>query len=148
MSASDVVKTVMTALESNEKDTVDHTLADAFMCYGWTPKPLNKQGFMQVIEGLKSGIPGLIFNLHNVSEEENTVHATWQVAGYQTDSFILPVLSLPPIPQMGKSINLPAEEVDFNVENEQVTRMTVHHVPGGSIRGLLQQLGTDAPIIQ
>ncbi len=148
MSAIDAVKALMNALEANERDTAANYLADHFMATGWTPAPLNKKDFLDVIGGLKEGIPGLIFNLHNVDEVGNTVHGTIQIAGYQTDSFNIPTLSLPPIPQMGRSVSLPAQDVDFTIENELVAFMHIHHVEGGSIRGLLHQLGTDSAIIQ
>ena len=148
MSTIDAVKGLMNALEANERETASNYLADQFVATGWTPKPLGKKDFLDVISGLKEGIPGLIFNLHNVDEQGNKVHGTIQLAGYQTDAFNLPTLSLPPIPQMGRSVSLPAEDVDFTVENEQVTRMDIHHVDGGDIHGLLQQLGTDSPIAQ
>ncbi len=148
MSAIDAVKSLMNALEANERDTAANYLADRFKATGWTPAPLNKKDFLDVVGGLKEGIPGLIFNLHNVSEEGHTVHGTIQIAGYQTDTFNIPTLSLPPIPQMGRSVSLPTEDVDFTVENELVALMHVQHAEGGGIRGLLHQLGTDSAIIQ
>ena len=148
MSATDTVKTLMTALEANDLDIAESLLADDFVMDGWTPQILDKQGFLQVIKGLKEGIPGLIFNLHNVQEYDNKVQATWQVIGYQTDSFNIPVLSLPPIPQMGRSISMPTEDVEFTAHNDLITRLLVKPTSGGGIRGLLQQLGTDSTLAQ
>jgi hypothetical protein len=148
MSATDTVKTFMAALEGNEFEEAASYLADDFLMTGWTPQPLNKAAFLDVMKGLKGGIPGLIFNLHNVSEQDNTVRGTIQVAGYQTDAINLPALSLPPIPQMGRSVSLPTEDVAFHVENNRILSMIVHHVAGGGIQGLLHQLGTDSPILQ
>ncbi|MBV9256436.1 MAG: hypothetical protein JO215_00300 [Ktedonobacteraceae bacterium] len=98
--------------------------------------------------GIKSGIPGLIFNLHNVDEQGDAVTGTMQIAGYQTDSFVLPPLGLPPIPQTANSVSLPAENVKFLLGNNQITRMIVQHVAGGGINGLLRQLGISVDISQ
>ena len=153
MSATDTVRSFINALEANETATATNVLTDNFMFSGWTPQPMNKQQFLGMISELKEGIPGLMFNLHNLDEQDDIeqgakVTGNMQIAGYQSDSFSIPTLSLPPIPQMGKSISLPVEDVTFIVQSEQVARMTVKRTPGGGMEGLLHQLGTDSPIIQ
>ncbi len=146
--AIDTVRAFITALETNDQDTAESYLSDNFIFSGWTPRPLNKSDFLTVMGGLKAGIPGLIFNLHNIEEQGNTVTGTMQIAGYQSDSFILPPLSLPPIPQMARSISMPTEDVTFITANNQLTRFNVQQTVSGGLRGLLHQLGFDAPIIQ
>jgi predicted ester cyclase len=144
----DSVRAFISALEANEQETAAGFLTDNFMATGWTPQPLDKSAFLTVIGGLKSGIPGLMFNMHNIAEEGNVINATFQIAGYQTDSFSLPPLSLPPIPQMARSISMPAEDVSFTLIDEKIKLMSVKPTRGGGISGLLHQLGFDAPIIQ
>jgi hypothetical protein len=139
----DIVRTFIGALETNDQDIAASYLSENFIFSGWTPQPLNKKDFLTVIGGIKSGIPGLIFNLHNIDEQENMVTGTTQIAGYQTDSFILPPLGLPPIPQTASSVSLPAEDVEFLLQNDQIVHMTVQHTPGGGIKGLIHQLGID-----
>ncbi len=148
MSAIDIVRAFLTAIENNEKEGTVNPLADDFLFTGWTPKPLDKADFITTFAELKSGIPGLMFNLHNLSEEGNRVMGSIQIAGYQSDSFSIPPLSLPPVPQMARSISLPTEDVTFELTGDKITRWSVHHVEGGGIKGLLHQLGVDAPIIQ
>jgi len=141
----DIIRMFMNALETNDQDMTDSYLSDDFTFSGWTPQPLNKKDFLAVIGGIKSGIPGLIFNLHNVDEQKESVTGTMQIAGYQTNSFVLPPLGLPPIPQTASSVSLPAEDVKFVLGNNQITRMIVQPTAGGGINGLLRQLGIDVP---
>lgn len=153
MSATELVRNCINAIEANEMETASNALADNFVFAGWTPRPLYKSQFLSMISELKAGIPGLMFNLHNLDEHDDIqqgaiVTGNMQVAGYQSNSFIIPTLSLPPIPQMGKSISLPVEDVSFVVQNEQIARMTVKRTAEGGMEGLLHQLGIDAPIIQ
>lgn len=153
MSATDTVRNFINALEANETEATTKALADNFMFSGWTPQPLNKKQFLDMISEIKEGIPSLMFNLHNLNEQDSieqgaTVTGNIQVAGYQSDSFEIIVLSLPIIPQLGKSVSLPVEDVTFIVQGEQIARMMVKRAPGGGIEGLLHQLGTDSPIIQ
>lgn len=149
MSAADVdaIKNFVTALEDNDHDLAADYLTDDFRFTGWTPDPLDKDGFVGMIQGLKEGIPGLIFNLHNLQELSNSIAGTIQVAGYQTDSFNLPQLSLPPVPQRARSVSLPTEDVEFLMENEHIRQWNVQRVEGGGIKGLLHQLGVEVPMI-
>ena len=148
MSAIDTVRAFVTAIENNEKEGTVNPLADDFLFSGWTPKPLDKADFITTFAEIKSGIPSLMFNLHNLAEEGTTVTGSIQIAGYQSDSFSIPPLSLPPIPQMARSVSLPVEDVEFEVADDKIVSWTVHHVEGGGVKGLLHQLGFDAPIIQ
>jgi len=154
MSAVDIVKAFMTALEANDRKAASNYLSNDFVFIGWTPRPLNKDDFLTVMGGLKAGIPGLTFNFHDLREERNTiigtmtVHGSIQVVGHQTDAFNLPPLSLPPIPQMGGNVSLPTEQVEYRVENNQIVRWSVQRIQGGGIEALLRQLGVDSPIIQ
>ncbi|HLI88392.1 MAG TPA: nuclear transport factor 2 family protein [Ktedonobacteraceae bacterium] len=143
----DTVKSFMSALEGNDFDQAADYLADTFIFSGWTPQPLDKRSFMGLMQGLKSGIPGLIFNLHNVDEQDNKVTGTLQIAGYQTASINLPQLNLPPVPQMGRSVSLPTENVEYTLANDQIVRIDIERVSGGGVAGLLHQLGVDIPYV-
>jgi limonene-1,2-epoxide hydrolase len=148
MSAIETVQNFVSALEDRRNDDAANALSDEFLFTGWTPKPLNKEDFLTTMKELKSGIPSLMFNLHNLAEEGNTITGSIQIAGYQSDSFSIPPLSLPPIPQMARSVSLPVEDVTFEVETDKISAWVVHRVPGGGVSGLLHQLGFDSPIIQ
>ena len=148
MGAIETVQNFVSALEDRRNDEAANALNDEFLFTGWTPKPLNKEDFLTTMKELKSGIPSLMFNLHNLAEQGNTITGSIQIAGYQSDSFSIPPLSLPPVPQMARSISLPVEDVTFEVENDTISRWVVHRVSGGGVSGLLHQLGFDSPIIQ
>jgi hypothetical protein len=153
MSSLDIVKDFMIALESKDFDTAASYLSDDFVFSGWTPQPLDKGQFMTVMGELKAGIPNLSYHFHTVRDvrdlvQESNVKAAIQMTGTQTDSFILPPLGLPPIPQMARSVSLPEEHWDYTLQNGKIVKITVQRVPGGGIQGLLRQLGIELPIIQ
>ena len=153
MSPVDIVKDFMIALESKDFDTAASYLSDDFAFSGWTPQPLDKDQFITVMGELKAGIPNLSYHFHTVRDvrdlvQESTVKAAIQMTGTQTDSFILPPLGLPPIPQMARSVSLPEEHWDYTLQNRKIVNITVQRVPGGGIQGLLRQLGIELPIIQ
>src|SRR5947209_4251894 len=137
----DIVRTFTNALETNDLESAARNIADGFTFSGWTPEPLDKQNFLGVIGGLKEGIPNLKFNLNNLQEHEGNITGTIQVTGYQSNSFVLPALGLPPIPQMAGNVSLPPENISFSVVNGLISQVNVQSVPEGGIRGILHQLG-------
>lgn len=153
MNATDTVKDFMLALEAKDYDKAASYLSSEFIFSGWAPGPLDKDQFIAVMEGLKEGMPNLSYHFNTVQdvgdlEQESRVEAAIQITGTQTDSFILPPLGLPPIPQMARSVSLPEEHWHFTLQSGKIVRIAVQRVPGGGIQGLLHQLGIDAPIIQ
>lgn len=143
-----IVRDFMSTLDNNDLETATSYLADTFVFSGWTPKPLDKAGFLDVIKNIKEGIPGLSFNLHNVLAQNTEITGVIHITGYQTDSFIIPSLGTPPIPQTANSISLPTEDVTYQLAAGQISSMHVQHVPGGGVTGLIKQLGIDLPIMQ
>lgn len=155
MNAEEVVKNFMAALEASNFDTASTYLADNFIFSGWTPQPLAKEQFLTVMSSLKEGIPNLTYNFQVVHDkrdpqdklQESYVKITTRMTGTQTDSFILPPLGLPPIPQMVGTLSMPEEIWNFTLADDKITRIAVSHVPDGGIQGLLHQLGVDMPVI-
>ncbi|MFL5625452.1 MAG: hypothetical protein ACJ788_07625 [Ktedonobacteraceae bacterium] len=154
MSAIDTVRDFMLALEARDFEKASRYLAEDFIFSGWTPQPLDREQFISVMGGLKAGIPNLTYHFHterggrDLLELNTQVRGVVQLTGHQANAFNLPPLSLPPIPQMGKTISLPEERWNYTVQNDQIMQIAVERVAGGGIQGLLQQLGIDAPIIQ
>jgi hypothetical protein len=145
----DQVQNLMNALDDNDIDAANALLDEDFSLIGWTPKPLDKRGFLEMIHGLKEGIPGLAFNLNDAREQPQVVvTATIQVTGHQTDSFIITALGTPPIPQLDGTVAMPKEPVEYTFKTSKISTMRVTRVDGGGIQGLLRQLGTDVIIVQ
>ena len=154
-SATETVAAFMTALEAQEFDTAAGYLTDDFVFSGSTPQPLNKNGFVTMMSELASGIPNLSYHFRDIHDipaqqqwQEERVEATIQMTGAQANNFELTPLSLPIIPQLGKSVSLPQEHWQFAVRGDKLAMITTDRVPGGGITGLLGQLGIDVPIVQ
>lgn len=146
MSVMDIVIVCMTALEANELGTAARNLDDNFFFGGWTPETLDKSQFLDLMSELKAGIPDLVFNAGDFVEVENTntVQCHMQMEGTQSDRLDLSVLRIAPVPPTGRRFSLPRENVVYVVENNLITRMTVTPIEGGSVQGLLRQLGVES----
>ena len=143
MSGVGIVKSFMTALETSDFDSAAKSLDDNFFFGGWVPETLDKDQFLNLMRGLKAGIPDLKFNIHNLTliKGTTTVQGTMQITGKQTGTIDLSALNVSSVQPTGRSISMPEENVVYVVEIDLITRMTVTPIPNGGIEGLLQQLG-------
>jgi hypothetical protein len=151
--AKDIVTAFMLALERKDFNGAASLLSDDFYFIGSTPKPLNKNQFIQFFQELSAGIPNLSFHVHDIhdleeNEEGNRVVATIQITGHQENEINLYMLSLPVIPELGKSVSLPEEHWEYVAGSSTIAVINVEHVPEGGITELLHQLGVDAWVIQ
>lgn len=151
--ATEIVSAFMQALEAKEFTRAADYLSDSMMFTGFTPAPLSKKHFIDVMSGLAEGFPNLAYNLHGVEEVAETmggnrVKAVVQITGAQVNSFKLPPLGIGPIPQMAASVSLPEEVWEYQIENNAIVSIRTERKPGGGIEGLLNQLSIHDPFIQ
>ena len=146
VSATEIVKTLITALQSRDMDVAANTMSDDFVVHGWTPFPLDQEKFLATQSALLDAIPDFSYNLSDVHKAGDEVEALIQVTGTQTDDLILPMHGMPPFPATGLAIDLPQVKVRFVLKDHKVSEMNIETVAGGGLAGLLQQVGTELPV--
>ena len=147
MSPLDIVKTFITALQSGDFEEAASCMADDFVERGWTPQPLDGQGFLALMSSLREAMPDFSFNLSDAHEQDGGVEALIAIAGNHTRDLALPEFGLPLIPYAGVSMYLPQTHSVYRVKDNKVAEMRVETIPGGGLTGLLQQIDTDLPIL-
>ena len=154
VTATEIVTAFMEALEAKEFDKAATHLSDNFQFSGSTPLPLNKAKFMSYSKALAVGMPNLSYHFHDIQEVEEilgegtSVRATVQITGTHTNTFEIIPLGLPLIPETNKSVMLPEEHWEYTIKGNTIAFIRVEQVQGGGIKGILQQLGVDIPIVQ
>ena len=154
VTATELVTAFMEALEFKDFDKAAAYLSDNFQFSGSTPLPLNKDKFISYSSALATGMPNLTYHFHDLQEvverlgEGNRVRATIQITGTHTNDFQMVQLGFPPIPATNNSVLLPEEHWEYAIKGDKIASIHVEQVSGGGIRGILQQLGVDIPIIQ
>ena len=146
MSATEIVKTFITALQSGDMEVAATSMSDDFVVRGWTPYPLDKAKFLATQSALLDAMPDFSYNLSDVHKAGDGVEALIQVTGTQTNDLILPMHGMPPFPATGLAIDLPQVKVRFVLKEHKVSEMNVETVAGGGLAGLLQQVGTELPV--
>ncbi|GCE19351.1 nuclear transport factor 2 family protein [Dictyobacter kobayashii] len=146
----EIVKTVIAALQSGDTEVAAAKLADSFTMTGFVTRALNKGQFLSFQDELLAAMPDLSYNLDNVvrTQEANTVSASVILTGTHTHDLELPQFGLEKIAATGIDVSLPQTTLICHVEHDQLTRAEFENVTGGGLVGLLQQLGSELPLLQ
>ncbi|MBV9711378.1 MAG: ester cyclase [Ktedonobacteraceae bacterium] len=148
MSAIDTVKTFVTALQSGDMQLAADVMAEDFKLSGLTPQELDEREFLVLQSRLLAAMPDFSYNLADVRKEGNEVRATIRVTGTQTGDLSLPMLGLEPIQATGLAVDLAQMETSYHVVDGKVASMHAVPVAGGGLPGLVQQVGTELPLME
>jgi hypothetical protein len=147
MNRIELVDEMMTALQGGDLELAANTLADNFELTGLTPKTLSKRPFLAVQAELLDAMPDFSYNLSTLRDDGEVLHGVIRIEGTQTRDLELPLFGLENIPATGLAVSLPQTRVTYQIQNDQVTRMSVETVVGGGLSGLLQQVGAELPLL-
>ena len=141
MSAMDVVKAGLAAIEAGDFKKLDGMVADDMVFAGPVPEPVGKHEFMGVQTAMNKAMPDWKFNPSDFKENGDKVTVTFQITRTQTGELSQPMPGMKPIPPTGKKVSLPKEPATFTVKNGKLSRLEVTSVAGGGVMGVLSQLG-------
>ena len=147
MNATEIVQTFITALQWGDMEEAVDWMGDDFVFSGWTPRPLDRGEFLAMHSTLKDAMPDYSFHLSDVKERDGGVEALIQITGTQMRDLALPMFGVPNIRYTGIDVSLPQVHTTFSFEGDKIKEMRVESVPGGGLAGLLQQIGTELPLL-
>jgi hypothetical protein len=140
MNSAEIVKTVITALQSGDFSEAANYMASDFTLVGWMSQPLNQRQFLALQAELDAAMPDFSYHLSDLHRHADEVEGLIQVTGTHTRTLALPPLGIPPMRETGQQVVLPQVPVTFLLKEDKITEMRVQPVPGGGMEGLLQQL--------
>ena len=138
------IETVRNTLKYAEQGNIEamgDQMADDFAFTGATPRPMNKEQFLEVMRAIITAIPDWRFNITNVSGAGDNVRMVNRITGKNTGTFNYPPMGINSVPPTGKSIALPQETADMVVRDGKIVAYIVTPVQGGGLMGILTQLG-------
>ncbi len=145
MSASDVVKEGLAAMEAADIAKLESLVADDFSMSGPVPMPVGKREFVGLMMALVKAMPDWKFNAGEFKENGDQVTVPLRITGTHTGELPLPMPGLPAIPASGTKVALPSEPSTFTVKNGKLTKLEVESTPTGGVTGILSQLGVNIP---
>jgi SnoaL-like domain len=141
MSATDIVKAGLAAIEAGDFKKLDGMVADDYVFAGPVPEPLGKREFMGLQSALLTAMPDWKFNAADFKENGDVVTVTLKVTGTQTGELKLPMPGIPILPASGKQVSLPGETSTFTIKNGKLARLDITPTVGAGLLGILSQLG-------
>lgn len=147
MDAIDTVKTFMTALQAGDLELAAQYMSDDFSMSGWTAQPIGRGEFLAMQSALHAAMPDLSYQLQDLREERDGVTGLMALSGTHMQDLSLPMFGIPLIPATGIAVALPQVYVEYTFDDGEVKVMLVEEVRGGGLTGLLQQIGTELPVL-
>jgi predicted ester cyclase len=139
---SDVVLQLLHAVEEKDYDRAERFLTKDFSFSGPTPKPVDRNEFIEVHRHLLQAIPDWRFNFTVIKEDANEVTGRVHITGTHSRDLTMPMMpDIGTIHATGKKISLPEERVHIKVKDNKITRFEVDKTPNGGVTGILSQLG-------
>ncbi len=147
MTNEELVKSFITALQSGDFDLAATLMSDDFIAGGFTPDPLDKGEFLAMQSELHDAMPDYDFHFSDIQEHDNGTEALIQITGTHNRDLELAMFGLPLIPATGLAIDLPQVHTQYRVSDGKIAEIRFESVPGSGLPGLLQQIGTELPIL-
>lgn len=145
----EVVEALFGALQQQDIELAASLLDDQFELVGLTSGPLQKEQFLALHSELQAAMPDLSYNLEGVHRQEDRDHVegTIQLRGTHTDELSLPLYTMRSLPATGIAMALPQTTIHVQVDNDLVVLLRADVIAGGGLNGILQQLGSELPLL-
>jgi predicted ester cyclase len=145
--STEIVQTFISALQSGNIEVAAEQMADEFEGRGMTAQALDKGTFLAMSSRLKDAMPDFSYNLHDLHEQDDKVDSLIHMSGTNTNDLELPMFGIPLIRATGLTIDLAEVHSEYILQAGKIVEMKMDDVPGSGIPGLLQQVGTELPVL-
>ena len=139
--AEQVIRSVMSAIESANWGRARALLADDFVFSGPVPRPIDRDSWLGVHQALYSAMPDLRFNASDFADRPAGATFGVSLTMTHTGTLDLPPLGIHGAIGTGKKVALPAESCAVTVQDGQLTSWTNVTPPNGWLIGIASQLG-------
>ena len=142
MSPSVVFQLYTDALDRGDFDAMRELIDDDFRLEGAGLDGIGKPEFLLAMKAQMDAFPDYSENPTGLREEGDVLHFVAHVRGTQAGALALPGMA--PVPATNRRIELPPEPAWIRVTDGRIRVYHVEAVPGGGVRGILDQLGVHA----
>lgn len=147
MSATQIVQTLMDAIQKAEWEKAQSLLTTDFQFSGPVPQPISADAWLGMSKDLKKAFPNLEYNFRALSEENDTVKISAQLSGTHSADLDLTAMQWGVIPATHKSFAATLEHGKVTLRGDKVVRWTNEPTPGAGLIAILEQLGVTVPTI-
>jgi predicted ester cyclase len=138
----EVLHRYIAGLRAHDVEAIAGTVADE-VAFVTPARTLDKAQFLAMLRALYAGFPDWHYD-HDPPEFRNDVIAIrWRQGGTHTGTFALPGLA--PVPPTGRKVAIPPHYFYYRIAGGRIIEIRPEPVPGGAPRGILEQIGVQAP---
>ncbi|RJP77623.1 MAG: nuclear transport factor 2 family protein [Candidatus Zixiibacteriota bacterium] len=146
MKNSQIVKTVMDHLESDDPERARKFLAPDFHFEGSVTRPLNLDQMLEIVTAIMKAFPDWSMQFSLLHEDGEVVRGMVEPQGTHTgDDLRLPGIA--PIPATGISVILARTPIQFLVREGKITQIRLEAGSSAGIPAILEQLGLEPEAI-
>jgi SnoaL-like domain len=138
-----VLSSYIEGLGTHDVERIAATVSDD-LAFVTATRTLNKPQFLTMLRALYAGFPDWHYE-HEAPERRggDVIAIKWRQGGTHTGTFAWPGLAS--ISATGKSVMIPEQFFFYRVRGDLLVEIRPEHVPGGAPRGILEQIGVQAP---
>jgi len=137
-----VLQRYIDGLKARDVDTIAGTVADDVVFVAAT-RTLDKSTFLSMLRALYTGFPDWSYDYDGVELHDAVYAVKWRQQGTHLGTWNL--AGMDPIPATGRRVRIPEHYFFYNLRDARIVEIRPDPVPGGAPRGILQQIGVDAP---
>jgi predicted ester cyclase len=112
----------------------------AFMSTGRT---LNKSQFLDMLRSLYAAFPDWHYDHSDPERRGDLIAVKWRQWGTHTGTVVMP--GTEPVEATGRTVTIPEQYFFYRVVDAQIVEIRPDPIPGGAPRGILEQIGVQAP---
>ena len=129
-------------LKTHDVERIAGTCAEDLAFIAAT-RTLTKPQFLAMLRALYTGFPDWHYDYDGVEVRPDCYAVKWRQGGTHTGTWNLPGMA--PIPPTGKPVRIPEHYFFYKVRGDKLIEIHPEPIPGGAPRGILQQIGVEAP---
>ena len=129
-------------LAAHDVERIANTVSDDLRFVAAT-RVLDKPQFLAMLRALYTGFPDWHYDHDPIEVRPDSFAVMWRQGGTHIGTWNLP--GMDPIPPTGKPVRIPEHYFFYKVAGGRIVEIRPDPIPGGAPRGILQQIGVEAP---
>ena len=146
MTAQEIVKNLLDAIQKGDFQSAKTYMSDDFIFSGPIPEPINREQWLKTSADLKKAFPDLNYRFATDGTSADVVNITSQLSGTHNGSFDLTFIGMGIIPASGKAFKVTSQPGKVTVKNGKVISFVLQPTEGAGLMAILSQIGIQMPV--
>lgn len=137
-----VIHRYIAGLSAHDIEAIAGTVSEE-LAFVTTTRTLDKRQFLEMLRALYGGFPDWRYEHGPPERRRGAIAIRWRQSGTHSGVFALP--GIEPVPPTLRQVVIPEHDFFYQVRGEKIVEIRPDPIPGGAPRGILEQIGVEAP---